>query len=168
MKTMNIHRLHRFAFSVLLYVEPRRTLPDIERLSLAPPQRILSSNHSCKAPHLQNSLLVDAEIMLHDRCTTMDVSEPQASTLLTHLRIVFCSPGGKPNLACEIGERSSPRSKETLLNKNKSEIIICANIILFTFFFASFCEKGPSFPETFWGLKLLSECQQTILKELLS
>ena len=41
MKTMKIHRLHRFAFPVpFIYLEPRKTLPDIQRVSLAPPQRI--------------------------------------------------------------------------------------------------------------------------------
>ena len=39
MKTMKTHRLHRFALSVLFYIEPSRKLPNPERVSLAPAQR---------------------------------------------------------------------------------------------------------------------------------
>ena len=62
MKTMKIHRLHRlhrFAFLCALlsnYVEPTRALPDLERVSLAPP--LIAHRHEimaaklpfCKAP----------------------------------------------------------------------------------------------------------------------
>ena len=58
MKTMQIHRF----ISGLFYIEPRRTLPDPEHVSLAPAQCTLSWNHGsttptphCKTPPLHTS-----------------------------------------------------------------------------------------------------------------
>ena len=56
--------LRRFVFSVLFYhIEPRTTLPDPERVSLAPAQRALSWNHGGKTPLWQNAPLGNAQIV---------------------------------------------------------------------------------------------------------